>query len=166
MRAMRTALVSVRSMSATALPVPLRPSARARAPSRHASSASTPLSKHIEQFVPTAAILTLILAVSSVHAYYYGKLVSLKAEIEITAATLKKQIEGTAATLKAEIEGTAATLKSDMADTASTLQERVAGIEKAADLKVRIPPARDVHARPASSLTCLPVPLQYKTKTK
>jgi len=161
MRAMRAALLSARSVRA--LPVLSRCSVLARAPSRLVSTEAfappTPLSKHIEQFVPTAVIFTLILSIASVSAYYNGELMSLKKEIEGTAATLKKEIEGTAATLKKEIEGTAATLKSDMTGTAatlksdmaglketiksdmtgtaSTLQERVAGIEKAADLKVR-----------------------------
>jgi len=139
MRAMRAALLSARSVRA--LPVLSRCSVLARAPSRLVSTEAfappTPLSKHIEQFVPTAVIFTLILFIASVSAYYNGELMSLKKEIEGTAATLKKEIEGTAATLKSDMAGLKETIKSDMTGTASTLQERVAGIEKAADLKVR-----------------------------
>jgi hypothetical protein len=186
MRAVSAALSSVRSVralpvlvrSVRALPVLPRSSAPSRLASTEAIVPATPLSKHIEQFVPTAVIFTLLISIASVSAYYNGELMSLK-----------KEIQGTAATLKKEIEGTAATLKSDMAGTAGKLEERVAGILKevdakntgtkdavdakiigfkeAADLKVRFPSALDVRsrARAPDPLAHLPPPPPCSTRS-
>jgi hypothetical protein len=140
----------------------------------------TPLSMHIEQFVPTAAILTLLISIASVSAYYNGELMSLKKEIEGTAATLKSDMAGTAATLKSDMAGLKETITKEVdakntgtkdavdakiAGSEKTLQERVAGIEKAADLKVRFLLCTRLRALPTLSLTCFPLPLlQYKAK--
>ena len=43
---------------------------------------ATPLSKHLENFVPTAVFLTIALAISGGVAYIYGQYVSLKIENE------------------------------------------------------------------------------------
>jgi hypothetical protein len=178
MRAMRAALpVLVR-----ALPVLSRSSVRApsRLVSTEAFVPATPLSKHIEQFVPTAVIFTLLISIASVSAYYNGELMSLKKEIEGTTATLTKQIEGTTSTLTKHIEGSVSTLKSDMAGLKETITKevdakntgtkdavdaKIVGFKEAADLKVRSRSAPDLRAR-SNSLAHPPTPppLQYKTK--
>ena len=139
MRAMRAALLSVRSVRA--LPVLSRSSVLARAPSRlvstEAFAPATPLSKHIEQFVPTAVILTLLISIASVSAYYNGQLMSLKKEIKGTAATLKKEIEGTAATLKSDMAGIIKEVDAKNTGTKEAVDAKIAGFKEAADLKVR-----------------------------
>ena len=139
MRAMRAALPALSRTSA-------------RAPSRLVSTEAfappTPLSTHIEQFVPTAVIFTLLISIASVSAYYNGELMSLKKEIEGKTATLTKQIEGTTSTLTKQIEGTTATLKSDLVGilkevdakntgTKDAVDAKILGFKEAADLKVR-----------------------------
>ena len=189
MRAMRVALLSMRTFPVRALPVLSRSSARApsRLVSTEAFVPATPLSKHIEQFMPTAAILTLLIAIASVSAYYNGELMSLKKEIEGSVSTLKSDMAGTASKLEERVAGSEKTLQERVAGiikevdakntgtekavqervagSEKTLQERVAGIEKAADLKVRSRSAPDLRAR-SNPLAHPPTPppLQYKTK--
>ena len=126
MRAMRAALLSVRSV----LPVLSRSSVLARAPSRlvstEAFAPATPLSKHIEQFVPTGVILTLLISIASVSAYYNGQLMSLK-----------KEIEGTAATLKSDMAGIIKEVDAKNTGTKEAVDAKIAGFKEAADLKVR-----------------------------
>jgi hypothetical protein len=128
MRAMRAALLSVRSVRA--LPVLSRSSVLARAPSRlvstEAFAPATPLSKHIEQFVPTGVILTLLISIASVSAYYNGQLMSLK-----------KEIEGTAATLKSDMAGIIKEVDAKNTGTKEAVDAKIAGFKEAADLKVR-----------------------------
>ena len=181
---MRAALLSVRSVRALpVLPVLSRSSARARAPSRLASTEAsvpaTPLSKHIAQFVPTAAILTLLISIASVSAYYNGELMALKKEIEGTKATLTKQLEGTAATFKSDMAGTAGKLEervtglkdaiTNAVDAKNAGSERVVdakitAFKEAADLKVRF--LLRARARTIDPLSHAPPPplLQYKAK--
>jgi hypothetical protein len=129
MRALRAALFSARSFPL--LPVHSRSSARGLAPSRHASTEPTPLSKHIEQFVPTAIIFTFILSIGSVAAYYNGELQSLK-----------KEIEGIMKEVDAKNAGTKEAVDAKNAGTIIAVDAKIAGFKEAADLKVRVPPAR------------------------
>jgi hypothetical protein len=165
MRAMRAALLSARSAAVPSRTVP------ARAPSRFASAkalAPTPLSKHIEQFVPTAAILTLLISIASVSAYYNGELMSLKKEIEGTAATLKSDMAGTAATLKSDMAGLKETITKEVdaknTGTKDAVDAKIIGFKEAADLKVRF--LLRARARTIDPFSHAPPPphLQYKTK--
>ena len=128
---MRTMRAALPVLSRSLLPVLWRSSARApsRIVSTEAFAPATPLSKHIEQFVPTAAILTLLITIASVSAYYNGELVSLK-----------KEIEGTTAMLKSDMAGTASTLKSDMAGLKEMITKEVdaknTGTKDAVDAKI------------------------------
>ena len=147
MRALRAALFSARSF-------PLLPMhSRGLAPSRHASTEPTPLSKHIEQFVPTAIIFTFIISIGSVAAYYNGELQSLKKEIEGKTATLKMEIEGIMKEVDAKNAGTKEAVDAKNAGTKEAVDAKnmgiiiavdakIAGFKEAADLKVRVPPAR------------------------
>ena len=140
MRALRAALFSARSFPL--LPMHSRSSARGLAPSRHASTEPTPLSKHIEQFVPTAIIFTLIISIGSVAAYYNGELQSLQTEIEGKTATLKMEIEGIMKEVDAKNAGTKEAVDAKNMGTIIAVDAKIAGFKEAADLKVRVPPAR------------------------
>ena len=183
MRAMRAALLSVRSVRA--LPV------LARAPSRlvsteaaaEGSTASKPIravvarsTTFIKEMTPTATFLGILVSLTSVGVLFYSRITKLEADMmgvagkleeRITGSekTLQERVTGSEKTLKSDMAGLKETIKSDMAGTASTLQERVAGIEKAADLKVRSRSAPDLRAR-SNPLAHPPTPppLQYKTK--
>ena len=136
MRALRAALFSARSF-------PLLPMhSRGLAPSRHASTEPTPLSKHIEQFVPTAIIFMFIISFGSIAAYYNGELQSLKKEIEGKTATLKMEIEGIMKEVDAKNAGTKEAVDAKNMGTIIAVDAKIAGFKEAADLKVRVPPAR------------------------
>ena len=179
MRAVSAALSSVRSVralpvlvrSVRALPVLPRSSAPSRLASTEAIVPATPLSKHIEQFVPTAVIFTLLISIASVSAYYNGELMSLKKEIQGTAATLKKEIEGTAATLKSDMAGLKETITKEVdaknTGTKDAVDAKIIGFKEAADLKVRFPSALDVRsrARAPDPLAHLPPPPPCSTRS-
>ena len=141
---MRAALHSLRSV---------RPAVLVRPPSRFVSSEGpTPLSKHIEQFVPTAVIFTLLISIASVSAYYNGELMALKQEIKGTAATLQSEMVGILKEVDAKNTGTK-----------DAIDAKIAGFKEAADLKVRARAC--ARARATNPLTHTPPPrLQYKAK--
>jgi hypothetical protein len=164
MRAMRAALLFVRSVRA--LPVLSRSSVLARAPSRfvstEASVPATPLSKHIEQFVPTAAILTLLISIAGVAAYFNGELMSLKKAIEGTAGKLEERMAGTAGKLEERVAGIIKEVDAKNTGTKDAVikevDAKIIGFEKAADLKVRF--LLRARARTIDPLTHpLPLPL-------
>ncbi len=135
MRALRAALFSARSFPS--LPAHSRCSARGLAPLRRASTEPTPLSKHIEQFAPTAIIFMFIISFGSVVAYYNGELQSLKKEIEGKTATLKMEIEGIAKEVDAKNAGTKEAVDAMSIGTLAAVDAKIAGFKEAADLKVR-----------------------------
>ena len=178
MRAMRVALLSMRSFPVRALPVLSRSSARA--PSRlvsteaaaEGSTASKPgrvaISRGdrlVKEMTPVATFLGIVVTIGAIGAYYSSRLAALEERMMGAAGKLEERVAGSEKTLKSDMAGLKETIKSDMAGTASTLQERVAGIEKAADLKVRSRSAPDLRAR-SNPLAHPPTPppLQYKTK--
>ncbi len=137
MRAMRAALLSVRSVLS-------RSSVLARAPSRLVSTEAavkpakpTPVAKHIEKFVPTASILTFVISVASIAAYFNGEMQKLKADMVGITKEVDAKIVGVVKEVDAKNTGTEKAVQERVAGSEKTLQERVAGIEKAADLKVR-----------------------------
>ena len=152
MRALRSALFRPLSMRA----IPVRSSALMRALSQRVSEQSTPLSKHMEQFVPTAIIFTLILSIAGVAAYYYGELMSLKMQIQSVSATLKSEMAGVVKEVDATMKGTTEKVDATMQGTTKEINAKIAGIEKAADLKVRFlqcprcTRATDPHTNPIS----------------
>ena len=153
---MRAALHSLRSV---------RPAVLVRPPSRFVSSEGpTPLSKHIEQFVPTAVIFTLLISIASVSAYYNGELMALKQEIKGTASTLEQRISGTESMLQSEMVGILKEVDAKNTGTKDAIDAKIAGFKEAADLKVR--ERARARARTANALTHPPPPLssQYKAK--
>ena len=118
MRAMRNALLSVRS--ARALP---RPSARA--PSRLVSTDPIKAREYIDAMMLFAAFIGLVTAVGYSGTHFHSRMSKLEAEMVTTAANLK-EIEGSAATLKSDMAATAATLKSDIEGSVSTLKSGMA----------------------------------------
>ena len=115
-----------------------------RAPSRLTSTethgSSTPLSKHIEQFVPNAIIFTSIGVIASTAAYYNGELVSLKKEIEGATSKLEERMAGVIKEVDAKVSGAKETITKEVdaknAGSEKTIDAKIAGFEKAADLKV------------------------------
>jgi hypothetical protein len=167
-----------RSVS-SALPVPSRSSAPSRLVSTEAFVPPTPLSKHIEQFVPTAVIFTLLISIASVSAYYNGELMSLKKEIEGTAGKLEERVAGSEKMLQERVAGSEKMLESDMVGLKETITKevdakntgtkdavdaKIVGFKEAADLKVRF--LLRTRARTIDPLSHAPSPphLQYKTK--
>jgi hypothetical protein len=140
MRALRAALFSARSFPL--LHVHSRSSARGFAPSRHASTEPTPLSKHIEQFVPTAIIFTFIISFGSIAAYFNGELQSLKKEIEGIMKEVDAKNAGTKEAVDAKNAGTMIAVDAKNMGTIIAVDAKIARFKEAADLKVRVPPAR------------------------
>ena len=140
MRALRAALFSARSFPA--LPAHSRCSARGLAPLRRASTEPTPLSKHIEQFAPTSIIFMFIISFGSVIAYYNGELQSLKKEIEGIMKEVDAKNAGTKEAVDAKNAGTMIAVDAKNMGTIIAVDAKIARFKEAADLKVRVPPAR------------------------
>jgi hypothetical protein len=102
---------------------------------------STPLSKHIEQFVPIAIIFTFIGVIASTAAYYNGELVSLKKEIEGATSKLEERMAGVIKEVDAKVSGAKETITKEVdaknAGSERTIDAKIAGFEKAADLKYK-----------------------------
>jgi hypothetical protein len=160
---MRAALLSMRSASSV-LPVHSRSSAHARAPSRLVSTEAavkpaklTPVAKHIEKFVPTASILTFVISVASIAAYFNGEMQKLKADLVGITKEVDAKIVGVVKEVDAKNTGSEKAVQERVAGSEKAVAKEIAGFKEAADLKVRFLLRARLHAR--SSLSHFPASL-------
>jgi hypothetical protein len=153
MRAMRAALLSVRSVRA--LPV------LARAPSRLVSTEAaaegstapkSPLAGYVDAMMPFATFIGLVTAVGGIGTLFHSRMTKLEADMAGTAGKLEERVAGAEKSLQERVTGIlkevdakntgtkdAVTKEVDAKNAGSekVVDAKIIAFEKAADLKVR-----------------------------
>ena len=177
MRAMRAALLSVRSVRALPVLAVLSRSS-ARAPSRLVSTdaaaegsigskssrlAASRGDRLVKEMTPIATFLGIVVTVGAVGAYYSSRLSALEERVAGSEKTLQERVAGSEKTLQERVAGIIKEVDAKNTGIKDAVTKdvdaKIAGFKEVADLKVRFLMRTRLRALPTLSLTCLPLPL-------